>query len=37
MQFNSFWPIAGYMAAIAVLSAVCALALPETKPAAERR
>ncbi|MFT4065986.1 MFS transporter [Paraburkholderia sp.] len=37
LQFKAFWPIATYMAAIAVLSAVCALALPETKPAAERR
>ncbi|SMG54087.1 MFS transporter [Paraburkholderia susongensis] len=37
MQFNSYWPIAAYMAAIAVLSALCALALPETKPAAECR
>ncbi|HEY2021009.1 MFS transporter [Paraburkholderia sp.] len=37
MHFNSYWPIAAYMAAIAVLSAVCARALPETKPAAEHR
>lgn len=37
MRFNVFWPIAAYMAAIAVLSAACALALPETRPAERRR
>ena len=33
-KYSSFWPVAVYMAGIALLSAICALRLPETRPSA---
>ena len=32
VKYNSFWPVVVYMGGIALLSAICALALPETRP-----